>query len=193
MNKFIMAGCLCLIAGVLYAYVYTTKIRISRENEILELHGNLQSYQFVDGVKESHYYTFYLANYNNIFQIDAEIINDFDVYGFKALKNGAALAVGIAKSQKNQLNNSSETISVFSLKSADQVYLDEKKVIITINDNSPYWIIGLLIVAGSGLLFWGVKVKFQAGRHVSAMWKNHVNCPPSALQKQFRPPIHHLK
>ncbi len=88
---------------------------IKSRNDLAFVSGQLNGYNFYDGTRGTHIYTFKIVGYESHFHIAAEFLGFFDKAGFESIDPKEDLSVGIFKQDTAKLSIPGKTVFVYAI------------------------------------------------------------------------------
>ena len=156
-NKLLIGGFGLCIAGIALLSIKFSRPTVKDKSQLKFISGQFDSYKFTDGTKGYHNYVFWLKEYSNSFQINADFLSLFYSNDFKMLNYHDSITISIAKEDINKLNKSN--LFIFSILSPKSTYLDLANVIKKYNRKTDYYFFVGLFALGLSFIYFGYKSK----------------------------------
>ena len=138
-----------VLVGLFLFYHYFTKDKISSNDELLKIDGNISEYSFTHGSRGTREYYIWLDKYNCTFQIPADYLGLFNEARFKRnVMRNDKLDLYISKSRIIELTKDQKVI-VYQINDDNYTYLS--KIDTVYKEKKP-----IDIYAGIGFLLAGI-------------------------------------
>jgi hypothetical protein len=160
-DRKLTAAFFMIIVGFLFLGWYFLKDKVKSKSDIVEIRGSLRDYSFAEneGLRNHTFsYFLYFNNYNNRFQISADIIDYFNKKYFeKTIKRGDTLKVCISQKDFKKLNKQGK-LNLFGIYDNQTTYLDCNNVIYLYNSTLTLYS-GLIFILVGLVLYYVNKEK----------------------------------
>jgi hypothetical protein len=161
-RKLLFAGGFFLVAGILLVVMRVTQPTIKSRNDLAFVSGQLNGYNFHDGTRGTHIYTFKIVGYESHFKIGADFLGFFDKAGFESIDPKEDLTVGIFKKDLRKLSIPGKTVFVYAIADKDVNYLDVDQAIKAHNSLFAYYASAVFIVMGIITIYFNLPSKVKA-------------------------------
>ena len=158
----VFLGIVLLLSGILSLILRFTQPAIKSRNDLAFISGQLNGYDFHDGTRGTHIYTFKIAGYESSFKIKADFLGSFDKTGFESIDPKEDLTVGIFKQDSGILAMPDKSVLVYSVADKYVNYLDADKVIKEQNSLFPYFLGIVFIVVGLIVVYYNLSSRAKA-------------------------------
>ena len=161
-RKLLFAGSFFLVAGILLVVMRVIQPTIKSRNDLAFVSGQLNGYDFHDGTRGTHIYTFRIVGYKSHFHIAADFLGFFDKAGFESIDPKEDLTVGIFKQDTCNLSIPGKTVFVYAIADKDFNYLDVDQAIKAHNSLFAYYASAVFIVLGVIMVYFNLPSKINA-------------------------------
>ncbi|MEO6721453.1 MAG: hypothetical protein ABIN67_13885 [Ferruginibacter sp.] len=159
-GSLLFLGYVSFVIVIVFLYLDFSKPNLKSEKDLIFINGSITSFNFLDGFRGTHNYTFTLNGYYNTFQIKADFLNIFKSSDFKNIPSDQQITVGIPKDFKSSINTNKK-LFIYSLTSNEQTYLDCTKALKKHNGHLMKIFSGIFLLAGFIFIHFGNKSKIK--------------------------------